>query len=91
MAQDTIHLVGVRVRVLGSGNLDMTLYTLDEVRSLVLNPFAVTPTDEFSQTRITNFQTQRMKLRISMDTIDEYFHIHQIIFYTKPVAVERPM
>lgn len=84
------HVVGVRMRITGSGNLDMSLSDLDNVRIQTLVPFAMSATTRIEPTRLANFQSQRIRLNGSTDEINETFLIKRIIIYAKPVAVEYP-
>jgi hypothetical protein len=84
------HYTGVRMRVIGSGYLEMTLFTQDSVRSVVLSPFPMSGTSERSPFRITSFVTQRAQLELSTDEINEIFRINRIIIYSKPIAMEYP-
>lgn len=84
------HVVGIRLRVTGSGNLLMTLRDLDDVRSSVLVPLPMQTTTRIEPTRLANFQSQRIRLEGTITEIEEHFHIRRIIFFAKPVAVEYP-
>lgn len=84
------HVVGVRLRVTGAGNLDMTLESYDAVKTQALVPLPMHNPNQFEPTRLSNFQSQRTRLVISVDQIDEWFSIHRIIIYAKPVAIEYP-
>ena len=88
--ENVIHFAGVRMRVVGTGELDMTLYSLDDVRSTTLKTVPMSATEEFQKTRICSLTTQRAKLRISTDVKNEYFSISRIIIYTKPVYISIP-
>ena len=86
-----LHVVGVRLRIVGSGLFDMTLSDLDDIQSLTLVPFTLSATTRIEPTRLANFQSQRVRFGGSVNVIDEYFVINRIILYSKPVAVEYPM
>jgi hypothetical protein len=84
------HVVGLKMRVTGSGNLDMSLSDLDDVQTQTLVPFAMSTTTRFEPVRLANFQSQRVRLTIRTDTINEVFLIKRILIYAKPVAIEYP-
>lgn len=84
------HVVGVRMRVIGSGNLLMNLTDLDEVQTQVLVPFSLSGTTRIEPTRLANFQSQRIRFEFRTTEINEHFHIKKIIIFAKPVAVEYP-
>lgn len=85
------HIVGVRMRVVGVGNLDMALSDLDNIQTQVLQPFPLQATTRIEPTRLANFQSQRTRLTVSTNVISESFLIQRIIIFAKPVAVEYPM
>lgn len=84
------HVVGVRMRIKGTGNLDMYLTDLDDVRRYDMVPFTMAPTTRIEPTRLANFQSQRIRLVGSTNEINEQFTISRIIIFAKPVAMEYP-
>jgi hypothetical protein len=84
------HLVGTRLRVVGEGDLLISLEDLDAIQTQNLSPLGMTPTTRFEPTRLSNFQSQRTRLIGKTSAIDEWFSIHRIIIYAKPVATEYP-
>jgi hypothetical protein len=89
-AESEYHIVAVRMRVVGEGDLDLTLASLDNVKTLNLVSLPMTPTTRIEPTRLANFQSQRTRLEGSTSEIDEWFLISRIIIFAKPVAVEYP-
>jgi hypothetical protein len=89
--QDNIvHYTSVRMRITGSGNLDMTMYSQDDVYSSVLVPFAMSALTNIRPTRLMNFQHQRAYLKGSTNVKSEWFKINKIVIYAKEVFVEYP-
>jgi hypothetical protein len=84
------HVVGVRLRITGSGNLQMSLSDLDDTRTSNLVPIPMQATTRIEPTRLANFQSQRIRLNLVTTEIDERFRIQRIIIFAKPVAVEYP-
>jgi hypothetical protein len=84
------HITGVRMRVQGSGNLDMSLLGLDDLTSTTLAPFVMAATRAIEPTRLANFKGQRILLRFGVDEIDEWFQIRRIIIFVKPVETSYP-
>ncbi len=84
------HVVGIRLRVTGQGALDLTLESYDAVKTQALVPLNMLNPNQFEPTRLANFQSQRIRLVGSVNLIDEWFSIHRIIIYAKPVATEYP-
>ena len=84
------HVVGTRLRVVGGGNLLLSLQDLDEIQIQNLVPLPMSAATRFEPLRLSNFQSQRIRLVGQVTEIDEYFDIHRIILFTKPVAMEYP-
>jgi hypothetical protein len=84
------HFGGVRMRVVGSGNLLMSFYSLDDVRSQTLVPFSLSSSTRFEPFRLANFTEQRASLEIKTTVINEWFRINRVIIFARPVAVEYP-
>lgn len=86
-----IHVVAVRMRVLGAGNLKLTLSDLSDVQSLSLIDLPMFAATRIEPTRLANFQSQRIRLEGKTTEIDETFQISKIVLFAKAVAVEYPM
>jgi len=84
------HYHTVRMRVTGVGNLLMTMYSLDEVNSLVLVPLPMITPSAIEPLRLSNFKTQRMSLELKTTEIDEQMRISKIVIYIKPVETGFP-
>lgn len=90
-SQDNIvHYTSVRMRITGSGKLDMTMYSQDEIYSSVLVPFTMAAATNIRPTRLMNFQHQRAYLKGSTDVLGEHFKINKIVIYAKEVFVQYP-
>lgn len=90
-AQDNIiHYTSVRMRITGSGSLDMKMYAQDEVFEQALAPFTMQPKTNIRPLRLMNFQHQRAYLEGKTDQIGEWFKINKIVIYAKEVFVEYP-
>lgn len=89
--EDLIHFGIFRFRVTGSGNLRLTLYSLDEEKSTTCpNPIVMSTTTRIEPTKLFNMITQRAKLKIQTTAIDEYFRINRIVVFAKPVFTDYP-
>ena len=84
------HIVGVRMRVVGSGNLQMALTDLDDIQTQNLIPFTMATATRIEPLRLANFQSQRIRLVGKVTESGEYFEIQRIIVFAKPVAQEYP-
>jgi hypothetical protein len=85
-----LHTGAIRFRVTGVGNLDSELLSLDETVTADLAPLALSLIPGKEQRILSNFISQRVKLRLSTDEIDEYVNISRIILFIKPIWSEYP-
>ena len=90
MAEDLIHIGAIRLRVIGSGTLFTTLYSLDSVYSSALANHTLAVTTNIQPTLLANFIQQRISIRCSVNTIDHYFKMRRLVIYAKPVATSVP-
>lgn len=90
MSESVIHIGAVTMRIVGQGNLDMSLKSLDDIKSSTLRPFTMTTTTAIEPTRLANFKSQRIKLRISTNEIDEFFVINRIVLWVKEIYKSLP-
>lgn len=84
------HIVATRCRIVGAGNFQQTLESVQAVRTLNLLPLALQAATENEPVRLANFQSYRIRLVGKVTQIDENFNVNRIIIYAKAVAIERP-
>jgi hypothetical protein len=90
-SQDNIvHYTSVRMRIKGVGQLDMTMFSQDEIYSSDLVPFTMQAATNIRPTRLMNFQHQRAYLRGSTNVMGEFFKINKIVIYAKEVFLDYP-
>ena len=87
---EILHFHVVRMRVIGSGNLDLVLNSLDDVNTSTLTPVPMSTATNREPTVLANFKDQRGQLRFSVNAIDEYFNISKITIYVRPLATGYP-
>lgn len=85
-----VHFTSVRMRILGSGQLDMVMFSQDEIYSSTLVPFTMRASTNIRPTRLMNMQHQAVYLKGSTDVAGEWFMINKITFYAKEVFVDYP-
>ena len=85
-----IHYAGIRMRVVGSGNLQLRFISLDQILENVLVPLVMSPTTQLQPTRLGNFTQQGAQLEGKIEELNEYFKINKIVIYAKKVASEFP-
>lgn len=84
------HFAAIRVRVNGIGNLKMSVYSLDDVRSKTLVPLVMQTKTRIIPTRLVNFMEQRAAFELTTTEIDEVFRINRIVIFTKEVFTSYP-
>lgn len=84
------HYAAVRVRVNGTGALQMKVSSLDDIRTKNLVAFAMTPTARYSPTRLVNFMEQRASFEFKTTEMDEKFRINRIIVFSKAIFTSYP-
>lgn len=84
------HFSTIRVRATGAGNLKMTAYSLDDVRSKTLVPLAITATNRIIPNRIVNFVEQRVSFELKTTEMDEHFRINRIVIFVKEIFTSHP-
>ena len=87
---DIIHFGAVRLRVIGTGNLQLRLLSLNETNEKVLTPVVMSLTTDKYPNVLANFSKQRAQLEIKTTEIDEVFEIGEVIIYTKPIFASYP-
>ena len=85
-----LHFAAVRMRLIGTGELDMQFRSLQGVKTQDLVPFTMTLTTDIEPTRLCNFKSQRAYLRVSTDEFQEYFRINRIIVFTNQLWTSFP-
>jgi len=84
------HIASIRIRAYGTGQLLMSVYTLDDVIRKVLVPFKLAKENRIIPTRLVNFNSQRSAFEIKITGINEFFRIHRIVIYTKSTFTSYP-
>ncbi len=84
------HVVAQRFRIVGSGNFQISLTDYDDVQTQNLVPLPLAATTRFEPMRLSNFQSQRIRLVGKVTEINEWFDCSRIIIFAKPVAIEYP-
>lgn len=88
--ENIIHVAGTRIRLTGSGNLKMQLQSLDNVQLLDLVPFVMQSTNSKEPFRLSNYVSQRCKIKVYTTEINEVFRINRIILFAKDLWKDYP-
>lgn len=84
------HFAAIRVRVNGTGNLLMKVFSLDDVKSKTLVPFVMLQQARIIPTRLVNFMEQRASFELKTTAIDEEFRINRIVVFMKEIYTSYP-
>ncbi len=90
MAESILHFCAVTLKINGTGNCDMTMIGLDSVKTRSLSPLVMNATNSREPTVLTNFNSQRARLRMETDVIDEYMRVNRIVLWIKERATSFP-
>jgi len=88
---ELIHFNGTRMRVTGSGFLQLFLRSLDDVNNIQLASITLQNSTNREPFVLANFIDQNAQLEIKTTGIDEVFNISKITIYVKPMATGYPM
>lgn len=85
------HFTGVRMRCVGDGLLNMTMYTLDSLDPVELVPFTLVEETFIEPFRLMNYKHQRVYLEIATnDEINDFFRVSRIVLFGKQLWTEYP-
>lgn len=90
MAESILHFGAVSIRVNGEGILRMTLIGLDETRTKTLNILTMATSPGKEPTVLSNFNSQRARLRLETTAIDEYMKVNRVVLWVKEVSTSFP-
>lgn len=88
--ENITHFGAIRMRVVGTGQLLMTLQSLDDVETEPLLPITLQATTNREITRLCNFSQQRSFLRLETININERVRINRIIVFVKEIYTSYP-
>lgn len=88
---ELVHFGVIRMRVLGSGNLQLFLHSLDDASNiLTLTSIAMVAATNKEPTVLANFIDQYGQLEIKTTNINETFEVSKIVIFVKPVSTGYP-
>lgn len=86
-----IHVNPIRLFVKGVGNLQLTLFSLDDINSESLRDVAMLSATDKAVDVLSNFKNQYVAIVGEITEFEEYFNIRDIIAFTKPSAASYPV
>lgn len=84
------HFGLVRLRVTGTGNLQMSLLSRSGSRNFNLAQLPMSANTDIEPTRLSNFTEQAAQLKVNVINLGETFLISKIIVFVRPVAKSYP-
>lgn len=84
------HFNAVRFRINGVGEMELTFYSLDDIKSQVLLPLNMLEATNIQPTRLANFIEQRAYLKGETNGLGEWFRINRIIVFQKELFSSYP-
>lgn len=88
------HFNGVRLRVIGNGNLRVATYQQGGDNTDVLNqtlvPYVMSTSTSRQPTLGMNGRKQRLSLEIKITDINEWFQINRLVVFMKPLYSSFP-
>jgi hypothetical protein len=84
------HFAAIRVRVNGTGDLKLKVYSLDDRKFKILVPLTMQTQARIIPTRLVNFMEQRASFELKTTNFDEQFRVNRIVIFTKEVYTSYP-
>lgn len=84
------HFNAVRLRITGTGNFKMKLFSFDDEFAEELAELPLKERNFKEPTVPTNFISQRAALEIKTTNINEYFKINRIIIFAREIFTSYP-
>lgn len=88
--ESTSHFASIRIRVDGIGQLQLAVFSLNDVRSKALAPLSMLEKARYSPTRLVNFVEQRASFEIKTIKKGEKFRLNRIVIFTKELYKSYP-
>lgn len=87
---ELLHFNAIRIRVTGSGNLQLFFRSLDDVNNVQLTSIPMEIVTNKEPTVLANFIDQRAQIELRTTEIGEVFSVSKIIVFLKPVSTGYP-
>ncbi len=84
------HFSSVRVRAVGVGNLEVTLYSLDNVVAQDLLPITLSLIPGKAYSRLSNVVNEKCAVQFVLDSFGEYVRVLDVILFSAEAWAERP-
>jgi hypothetical protein len=88
--ESTSHFSSIRIRVDGFGDLQLAVYSLNDLRSKSMAPLVMAQKARFSPTRLVNFVEQRASFEMKTVNENDRFRINRIVIFSKELYKSYP-
>jgi hypothetical protein len=88
--ESTSHFSSIRIRVDGLGDLQLAVYSLNDIRSKAMEPLKMALKARYAPTRLVNFVEQRAAFELKTTARGEYFRINRIVIFSKELYKSYP-
>jgi hypothetical protein len=88
--ENVCHFAGIRLRVVGFGNLLPTFYGIDKVMSNPMISIVMSQLNAIEPIRLGNFTSQRALVRLEVQALGEIFTIDRIVIFAKTIGTSLP-
>jgi hypothetical protein len=85
-----VHFTGFRTKAIGSGELDLTLYSIDDSDILTPHHLTLESNCRYPLQRKFNFSANRASVKIGVNAVDEWFLVNSAVIYAKDEFMDRP-
>lgn len=86
-----LHCASVKMRVVGQGIMKCKLLGFDDIETDDLYPQTLSPKNRQEHVMLANMQGERMKLRITTESLDDFVRVNNITFFIKPLWNSNPV
>ena len=88
--EDINHFAAIRLRVVGSGNLIIRTYGLEEVLIQQLVNTPMVSATNIQPTKLMNVSQQRLSFEFRVTEFGEWFELQRFIIFSKPIYTQQP-
>lgn len=88
--ENILHYGAVRLRVNGTGNLQLAFTGLDDVVTATLSSLVMASSPGREPRVLANFVGQRARFKVLTNQKDEIFKINRIVIFAKPIWTDFP-
>ena len=85
-----LHFGRLKIRVVGTGVLRCSLIGYDGIKTSTIAPITMSSTTYKQEMKLTNFLSERAKVRIETTGINEVMRVNSLIVFVRSIYSEYP-